>query len=199
MPLILHCSIPQNSKNGFYIKQLFYYSSNYGCQQIINFFVPLAVIRHGLVMYQKNTFLLNKARKFCSYQERCIFDVKQKLIEWKASEKTIESIIRQLEEEDLINEERFAVSFAVGKLRNNKWGRNKIFYALMQRHIPELYVQMGLAEIDNEEYIDILRKILSTKKINETNDFRRNQKLVKHVMQKGFQSDLAWKILRNKI
>lgn len=151
------------------------------------------------VMYQKNTFLLDKARKFCSYQERCIFDVKQKLLEWKASEKTIESIINQLENEDLINEERFAVSFALGKMRNNKWGRNKIFYALMQKNIPELYVQMGLAEIDTEEYVNILRKILSSKKINESDNYRRNQKLVKHVMQKGFQADLAWKILREEI
>lgn len=149
-------------------------------------------------MYQKNTFLLDKARKYCSYQERCIFDVKQKLKEWKASEKAIESIINQLENEDLINEERFAVSFAVGKLRNNKWGRNKIFYALMQKHIPELYVQMGLAEIDTEEYVEILRRILKSKKINESDTYRRKQKLVKHVMQKGFQADLAWKILREE-
>lgn len=150
-------------------------------------------------MSATNTFLLDKARKFCSYQERCIYDVNQKLIQWKASEKTIEFIIRQLEEEDLINEERFAVSFAVGKLRNNKWGRNKIFYALMQRHIPELYVQMGLNEIDEEEYINVLKSVLSQKKINEENEYRRNQKLVKYAMQKGFQSDIAWKVLRNEL
>lgn len=147
----------------------------------------------------KNTFLLNKARKYCSFQERCIYDVKQKLIEWKASEQTIESIIRQLEEEDFINEERYAVSFAVGKMRNNKWGRNKIFYALMQKHIPELYVQMGLSEIDEEEYINTLRSIIESKKVNEVDDFRRKQKLVKFAMQKGFQSDLAWKIIRGEI
>ena len=147
----------------------------------------------------KNTFLLNKARKYCSYQERCIFDVKKKLLEWKASEQTIESIIRQLEGEDFINEERYAVSFAVGKMRNNKWGRNKIFYALMQKHIPELYVQMGLSEIDEEEYINTLRSIIDAKKINEVDDFRRKQKLVKFAMQKGFQSDLAWKIIRGEI
>ena len=57
------------------------------------------------MMSTPNTFLLDKARKYCSYQERCIYDVKQKLLEWKASEKTIESIIRKLEEEDMINEE----------------------------------------------------------------------------------------------
>ena len=89
-------------------------------------------------MSPEPTFLMDKARHYCSYQERCIYDVKMKLLEWKASEKTIEKIIRKLEEEDYINEERYAVSFATGKLRNNKWGRTKIFYALMQKHIPEL-------------------------------------------------------------
>jgi regulatory protein len=150
-------------------------------------------------MAPQDTFLLERARKYCAYQERCIFDVKQKLIEWSASEKTIEEIINQLEEEDMINEERYAVSFAVGKLRNNKWGKNKIFYALMQKHIPELYVQMGLSEIDDEEYLGVLKGLLKSKKINEANEYRRNQKLVKFVMQKGFQADLAWKVLRNEI
>lgn len=150
-------------------------------------------------MAPQDTFLLDKARKFCAYQERCIFDVKQKLLEWRASEKTIEEIIHQLEGEDMINEERFAVSFAVGKLRNNKWGKNKIFYALMQKHIPELYVQMGLSEIDDEEYLGVLKGLLKSKKINEKDEFRRHQKLVKFVMQKGFQADLAWKVLRKEI
>jgi regulatory protein len=150
-------------------------------------------------MAPQETFLLEKARMYCSYQERCMFDVKQKLLEWRASEKTIEEIIHQLEGEDMINEERFAVSFAVGKLRNNKWGRNKIFYALMQKHIPELYVQMGLNEIDDEEYLKILKSLLNSKKINESDEYRRNQKLVKFVMQKGFQADLAWKVLRQEI
>lgn len=159
----------------------------------------VAAIYNGLMMSTPNTFLLDKARKYCSYQERCIYDVKQKLLEWKASEKTIESIIRKLEEEDMINEERYAVSFAVGKLRNNKWGRNKIFYALMQKHIPELYVQMGLSEIDEEEYISVLRSILDSKKIKEENEYRRQQKLIKFAMQKGFQSDLAWKLLRGEV
>ena len=71
-------------------------------------------------MSSETSFLLEKARKYCVYQERCIYDVQQKLLEWRASLKTIENIIKQLEQEDYINEERFAVSFAHGKLRNNK-------------------------------------------------------------------------------
>lgn len=95
-------------------------------------------------MSPEQNFLYEKARYFCDYQERCIYDVKRKLQMWKATDKTIERIITQLEKEDYINEERFAVSFAVGKLRNNKWGRTKIFYALSQKHIPEIYIQMGI-------------------------------------------------------
>ena len=106
-------------------------------------------------MSPEHTYLLNKARKYCSYQERCLADVKTKLNEWKAAEKTVEKIIQTLEKEDFINEERYAIAFALGKLRNNKWGRNKIFYAMTQKQIPEIYIQMGLNEIDEEEYIQI--------------------------------------------
>lgn len=150
-------------------------------------------------MSPEHTFLLDKARKFCSYQERCFFDVKRKLQEWKASDKTIEKIIHQLEQEDYVNEERFAVSFATGKLRNNKWGRNKIFYALMQKHIPELYVQMGLSEIDEKEYISVLKSVIDSKSIDEADEYKRNNKLVRYAVQKGFQADLAWKVIKGEI
>jgi regulatory protein len=144
-------------------------------------------------------FLMDRARKYCNYQERCMYDVKQKLLEWRASEKTIETIIQQLEREDLINEERFAVSFAVGKLRNNKWGKNKIFYALSQKHIPELYVQMGISEIDEEEYIDTLKSVLKSKKIDEKDPYRKKNKLARYAVQKGFQASLVWKVINGEV
>ena len=150
-------------------------------------------------MSAESSYLLDKARKYCAYQERCIYDVKQKLLEWSVSEKSIESIITQLEREDYINEERFAVSFALGKLRNNKWGKNKIFYALSQKHIPELYVQMGISEIDDEEYLKILKSVLASKQIDESDTYRKENKLVRYAVQKGFPANLAWKVLRGEL
>lgn len=150
-------------------------------------------------MPAESSYLLDKARKYCAYQERCIYDVKQKLLEWSVSEKSIESIITQLEREDYINEERFAVSFALGKLRNNKWGKNKIFYALSQKHIPELYVQMGISEIDDEEYLKILKSVLASKQIDEADTYRKENKLVRYAVQKGFQASLAWKVVRGEV
>jgi len=150
-------------------------------------------------MSPEHTYLLDKARKYCSYQERCLADVKTKLNEWKAAGKTVEKIIQTLEKEDYINEERYAIAFALGKLRNNKWGRNKIFYAMTQKQIPEIYIQMGLNEIDDEEYLHILKSVIKSKKVDEKNEFKRNNKLVKYAVQKGFQADLAWKVIRGEV
>lgn len=144
-------------------------------------------------------FLMQKARNFCAYQERSIEDIRGKLSRWKASEETVEEIINKLKEENFLDEERFARAFAVGKLRNNQWGRNKIIYALKQKQIPDLYIQIGLGEIDDTEYINTLKGVLSSKKVTGHNDFVRQNKLVRYAVQKGFQADLAWKILKGGI
>ncbi len=147
----------------------------------------------------EQSFILDKARRYCAYQERCIFDVDKKLREWQVSEKNIPRIIKKLEEEDYINEERYAVTYAISKMRNNKWGKNKIFYELSKKNIPEIYVQMGLNEIDQEEYIGILKKLLSKKEIRESDEFRRNRKLVDYAIQKGFHPDLAWQVVKGEV
>ncbi len=148
-------------------------------------------------MSPQQFFLYEKARNYCDYAERCIYDVRNKLKLWQATDASIEKIITQIEKEDLINEERYAVSFAIGKLRNNKWGRTKIFHALSQKHIPEIYIQMGLNEIDEEEYIDTLKAVLKSKKVNETDEFKKKAKLVRYAQQKGFNPSLVWSILNN--
>ena len=142
---------------------------------------------------------MQKARNYCAYQERCIDDVKKKLNAWKLNEEAILDIIFRLKKEDYIDEERYALSYAVGKLRNNKWGRNKIFYALNQKNIPELYIQIGLAEIEEEEYINTLKGILSAKKVNANSEYERQQKLVHYAVQKGFQTELVWKVLKGEL
>lgn len=140
-------------------------------------------------------FLLEKARNYCAYQERCIFDVKNKLMQWKASEETIEEIIKKLVSENYLDEERFARSFAVGKLRHNKWGKNKIIHALKQKKVPDLTIQIGLKSIDDDEYVNTLKAILSSKKVEGRSEYIREQKLLRYALQKGFQPELARKII----
>ena len=144
-------------------------------------------------------YLLEKARNYCAYQERSIFDVKTKLVQWKATEDTLEEIIKTLKAENYINEERFVKAFVLGKLRHNKWGRNKIYHALKQKQIPDLFIEIGLSEIDDEEYINTLKAVLSSKEVKAKNEFIRLNKLVQYAVQKGFQPELAWKVLKGEI
>jgi len=146
-----------------------------------------------------SSFLLNKARNYCAVSERCIVDVKQKLRQWKVEEDTALEIVKQLEKEGFVNEERYAAAFAVGKLRNNKWGRNKIIYALHQKQIPDLYIQIGIGEIDEEEYINTLKAVLSSKRVDEKDEWHRRNKLIRYAVQKGFQADLCRKVLDGEV
>ncbi len=150
-------------------------------------------------MSPNDIVLLEKARQYCDYQERCLSEVKDKLRSWHAAPHLIDKIIVQLEDENYLDEDRYVRSFALGKLRNNKWGRNKIIYALRQKGIPELIIQIGLQEIDSEEYIQILKQILSSKRIDEDDPFKKNNKLARYAIQKGFQSTLVWDVINGKV
>ena len=143
--------------------------------------------------------ILNNIKKYCAYSERCISDVEKKLSSWHVEESSTKKIIKELEREDYINEERYTKVYAVSKLRNNKWGINKIIYNLQQKKIPELYIQIGISSIDRDEYIKTLKAVLSSKVIDEKDEWKKKQKLVHYGVQKGFQAELCFKILNGEL
>ena len=123
-------------------------------------------------------------------------EVKKKLYEWKVRPEVSQKIITTLEEENYLDEERFARVFAGGKFRIKKWGRNKIIAELRARRIPELIVQIGLEEIDEYEYIKTLRSLIEKKRstFDDPNDITNRNKIYKFVLSRGFERHL---ILQN--
>jgi regulatory protein len=79
--------------------------------------------------YSKEQIIL-KLEAYCAYQERSLFEIETKLAALNSSPTDFKSIIAHLSECNFFNQERFAISFAIGKFRNNKcWkiGTKKIF------------------------------------------------------------------------
>jgi regulatory protein len=148
-------------------------------------------------MDQDHEYLLTKIRGFCAFQERCIHDVEEKLKEWKVGQKHLENIIEQLIKEDYLNEERFARSYAGGKFRINHWGKTKIIYELEKRQVPDLIIQIGLQEIDDDEYEETLKEILQRKnrEIREKDPYKRKQKLIAFGAQKGYDYGLIRQVI----
>lgn len=137
---------------------------------------------------------LQKLRHYCSYQERCHAEVKEKLYSFGLFKQVVEECISQLIEENHLNEERFAIQFAGGKFRIKQWGRQKIKHELKLKRVGEYCIRKAIQEIDQEQYIKTLNKLAAQKwrsiKGQGITRFVKTQKTTVWLMQRGYESEL---------
>ena len=141
-----------------------------------------------------------KIRHFCSYQERSHQEVKEKLYGFGLYKVDVETLLSEMIEENYLNEERYAIAFAGGKFRIKKWGRVKIRYELKQKRISEYCTRLGLAAIDEDEYLKTLHSLFEQKRASvksEKNIFVKKQKIRSFLMQRGFEPQLISGLLQN--
>ena len=107
-------------------------------------------------MLQKKRIPLDEAiikiRTFCNYRDRCHMEVRDKLYSMGLYKREVDQVLLQMMDEELLNEERFARSFARGYFRTKQWGRYKIKVELKQRQINDRLIELALTEIDEDEY-----------------------------------------------
>ena len=141
--------------------------------------------------------VLEKARSYCSYSERCVFEVKAKLREWKVDSSLAIKVIDALEDEKYIDENRYARAFAGGKFRIKKWGRHKIRAEFKAKNIPDEAIETGILEIDEDEYLGTLKKIIDQKKMEfvDPDNFVNRNKIYTFVVTKGYEKHLILKYL----
>ena len=142
---------------------------------------------------------LVKAANFCVYQERTQAEVRERLREWQVLGDEAEAIIAYLISENYLNEERFAKTFAGGKFRVKKWGRQKIKHELKLRRLSTYCINVAMAEIDDEEYIETLKELLEKKQRElrtESNPLVKKQKMARYAMSKGYENELIWQIIK---
>ena len=128
----------------------------------------------------------------CAQAEHCQQEMRDKLKRWDINESVQERIIQRLVNERYINDERYARAFVKDKIRYNKWGRRKVQQGLWLKHINPEIQQQVLDEIDDNEYLNVLRPLLRQKRktIKAQNDYELNQKLVRFAIGRGFTSDI---------
>ena len=128
----------------------------------------------------------------CAQAEHCQQEMRDKMRRWELDETVQNRIIDRLIKERYIDDERYARAFVKDKIRYNKWGRRKVQQALWQKHIDADIQQQVLDEIDEKEYLDILRPLLKQKRksIKAESDYELNQKLVRFALGRGFGFDI---------
>ena len=128
----------------------------------------------------------------CAQAEHCQQEMRDKMRRWELDETVQNRIIDRLIKERYVDDERYARAFVKDKIRYNKWGRRKVQQALWQKHIDADIQQQVLDEIDEKEYLDILRPLLKQKRksIKAESDYELNQKLVRFALGRGFGFDI---------
>lgn len=141
---------------------------------------------------------IQKLKQYCGYQERCHYEVSQKLWELGVASSYHDEIISTLIEENYLNEERFATMFAGGKFRMKQWGRKKIIYALKEKKISEYCIKKALKEIDEDDYLKLVKEEAGKKylQLKSEQHLVRKKKTIDYLLQKGFETDLVLEAIK---
>lgn len=138
---------------------------------------------------------LQKLRHYCRYQARCQSEVTSKLFELGVNKLEHKELILQLIEDSYLNDEKYAITYASGKFRIKNWGRKKIRYELREKKLNDELIQKALEQIDEDEYLVTLNKLIFEKyeDLKHEQFPVRKKKTIDFLTQKGFEFDLIVK------
>ena len=136
----------------------------------------------------------NSISRYCDYQDRCIQEVRKKLLQLGIPESEWKTLIDRLVNNDLINEERYAMSYARGKFRIKNWGRIRIKRELLAKGITTVHISNALEAIDAPLYQQTLHD-LALKKLEslpQANDPVKRKKLWDALIYRGWEKELVY-------
>ena len=143
---------------------------------------------------------IQKLKHYCAYQERSHSEVREKLFQLKIWKKDQDEIIAYLIENDYLNEERFAISYASGKLRIKHWGRMKIKQGLLTKFIPKKIIQTALYSFEDEEYERIFKQLAERKWKDldrEKDPWQKKAKLMRFLQSRGFEQEMIYSVFES--
>ena len=128
----------------------------------------------------------------CANAEHCQYEMLEKMKRWELSEEAQARVMAQLIEERYVDDRRYARAFVKDKIRYNKWGRRKVQQGLWMKRIDKEIQDEVLNEIDEKEYLNVLKPLLKQKRksIKANSDYELNQKLVRFAYGRGFTFEI---------
>ena len=139
--------------------------------------------------------VLNRLAAYCSYAERCVFDLRRKMDAWEMPSDEQNKIIQKLIKEKFLDESRYCRAFVNDKSKYSGWGAYKIRYELKKKQISESLIKEAMENRDPEESKEQLLRLIERKKksIKGKNEFEIQQKLRRFAAGRGFSlSDIEW-------
>ena len=128
----------------------------------------------------------------CAQAEHCQWEMLEKMRRWEIPEEAQARVMQRLVKEKYVDDERYAEAFVKDKVRYNKWGRRKVDQGLWQKHIDADIRKRVLDEVNDDEYLSVLRPLLKQKRktTKANSDYELNQKLMRFALGRGFTFDI---------
>ncbi len=147
-------------------------------------------------MPRLKTISVEKAQErleaLCVRSEHCTAEIRRKLQLWAIEQSAAEKIVAKLVERRFVDDRRYTEAFVRDKLRFSYWGRIKIAMHLRANRIDSDIIKEALSNIEEELYLEILRKVITTKSRSiEMTDYSERQKLYRWGVSRGFESPLV--------
>lgn len=134
-----------------------------------------------------------KLTALCARSEHCQQEMLEKMRNWGVSEEEQADVMQRLVNEKYVDDARFTRAFVYDKIRYNKWGRRKVEQALWLKRIDKQIAQEALDQVDDREYVDILKPMLRQKRksIKARSEYEATMKLIKFALSRGFTMDIV--------
>ncbi|OFY92584.1 MAG: hypothetical protein A3K10_13295 [Bacteroidetes bacterium RIFCSPLOWO2_12_FULL_31_6] len=139
-----------------------------------------------------------KAKRYCSFQERCILDLENRFRAWNVKKEDWDALIDKLIQQNFLNEKRYIEAFVRGKFLIKKWGKIKIKAELNQKRIYGKEIDEAIEnEIEEAAYFKTIKQLITKKKslLNEKDKLKEKEKLYRYLLSKGFEQELIFKFI----
>ncbi len=139
-----------------------------------------------------------KMESWCTYQDRCTYEVEQKLATWNTPIEHQIEIINHLQKNRFLDDNRFVESYISGKFKIKRWGKIKIKHHLIQKRIDKKTIDIALKSIDQDAYFEVM-KLLAERKLadRKTKDdyWTIKRRVSAFLASKGYESDLIHEVV----
>lgn len=139
----------------------------------------------------KYTEALGWATAYCSRSEHCLSEVVAKLDKYELSAAETQRLLQYLQDEKYIDEARYAQAYVKDQFRFAHWGRLKIAQYLRMKHISDENIHNALDEIPQDEYMQVLRRLVQEKQKNSKakTPYELSMKLLRFAYGRGFEPE----------
>lgn len=140
----------------------------------------------------KENEIFAKLARLCSRSEECTPDIRKKIKESGGDAEMQDRIIKRLQDEKFLDDERYVRAYTRDKFRLNKWGRVKMRYYLKMKGLQDNIIETGFEEIDEEQYVKLLVKTMKEKAkiVKKANKFEKMGQVIRYAQGRGFEPEL---------